>query len=174
MYNFRSQVKAQPSSGHIFHARSCVRRDYPSGVMEIYLTVLKVVACLACWCRGKTFPSPSISDVWRHWWHSNPRYHMSRRTFFLTCTWVCVHLDGSTCSESFPEGTCHVEPPEQVPRTSARAQTCARGLGGLPVCHGVESTRKDPRPEEKKMPRWAKKTHLYIVIYFKYNIVSRQ
>ena len=30
-----SQVKAQPSSGHIFHARSCVRRDYPSEVMEI-------------------------------------------------------------------------------------------------------------------------------------------
>ena len=27
--------------------------------MKIYLFVLKVVACLACWCRGKSFPSPS-------------------------------------------------------------------------------------------------------------------
>ena len=30
-----SQVKSQLWSGHIFHARSCVRRDYPSEVMEI-------------------------------------------------------------------------------------------------------------------------------------------
>ena len=39
-----SQVKAQPSSGHIFHASSCVRRDYPSEVMmEIiyYCTINK-------------------------------------------------------------------------------------------------------------------------------------
>ena len=28
-------MKAQPSSGHIFHARSCVRRDYPSEAMGI-------------------------------------------------------------------------------------------------------------------------------------------
>ena len=35
--------------------------------------------------------------------------------------------------------------------------------GGFPVCHGGESTRKDPRPEEKKC-RSAKKTHLYILI----------
>ena len=38
LYSFNScgsQVKAQPSSGHIFHARSCVRRDYPSEVMDI-------------------------------------------------------------------------------------------------------------------------------------------
>ena len=68
----------------------------------------------------------------------------------LTCTGVCMDLDGSTCSESLPERTCHFEPPEHVPRTSARAQTCVWGPGGLPVCHGAECTRKDPRPEEKK------------------------
>ena len=36
-----------------------VRKDlnYSSEVLKIYLIVLKVVACLACWCRGKTFPS---------------------------------------------------------------------------------------------------------------------
>ena len=27
--------------------------------MKMYLIVLNVVARLACWCRGKTFPSPS-------------------------------------------------------------------------------------------------------------------
>ena len=73
-------------------------------------------------------------------------------------------LDGSTCSESFPGGNCHFEPPEHVPRTSARAQTYARGPGGLPACHGAENTRKDPRPEEKKVPKCQKK-HLYMVIY---------
>ena len=72
-------------------------------------------------------------------------------------------LDGSTCSESLPEQTCHFKPPEHVPRTSARAQTCVRGPGGLPACHGAESTRKDPHPEEKKMPKY-EKTHVFIVI----------
>ena len=30
-----SEVKAQPSTGHILYARSYVRRDYPSEAMEI-------------------------------------------------------------------------------------------------------------------------------------------
>ena len=34
-YSCGSQVKAQRSSGHIFQSRSCVRRDYPSEVMDI-------------------------------------------------------------------------------------------------------------------------------------------
>ena len=71
--------------------------------------------------------------------------------------WVCMGLDGSTCSESLPERTCHFQPPEHVPLTSAGAQTCVLGPGGLPVCHGAESTRKDPRPEEKKKRRRVKK-----------------
>ena len=36
-YSCESPVKAQPSSGHVFHARSCVRRDYPSEVMKTVL-----------------------------------------------------------------------------------------------------------------------------------------
>ena len=71
-------------------------------------------------------------------------------------------LDGSTCSDSLPERTCHFEPPEHVPRTSARTQTCVRGPGGLPACHGVESTGKDPRPEEHKMPKGQKYTFIYM------------
>ena len=72
-------------------------------------------------------------------------------------------LDGSTCSESLPERTCHFETPEHVPRTSAGDQTCEWGPGGLPVRrHGAESTRKDPRPEEKKMPEDEKNTFIYM------------
>ena len=66
------------------------------------------------------------------------------------------------------QGDSPLEPPEHVPRTSARAQTCARGPGGLPACHGAESTRKDPRPEEKKMPKGQKNT----LIHTKYNMCS--
>ena len=73
-------------------------------------------------------------------------------------------LDGSTCSECLPERTCHFYPAEHVPRTSVGAQTCVWGPGGLPVCHGAESTRKDPPPEVKKMPN-GEKTRLYIILY---------
>ena len=34
-YGCGSQTKANASSGHIFHARPCVRRDHPSEVMEM-------------------------------------------------------------------------------------------------------------------------------------------
>ena len=74
-----------------------------------------------------------------------------------------MDVDGSTCSEYLPSRTYHFQPPHHVPRTSAGAQTCLWGLGGLPVCHGAESTRKDPRPEEKKCRRMKK--HLYIYMY---------
>ena len=46
----------------------------------------------------------------------------------------------------------HIEPPEHVPRMSARAQNCVWGPG--------ESTRKDPRPEEKKKPKGEKNTFI--------------
>ena len=128
--------------------------------MEIYLTVLKVVACLACWCRRKTFPPPSKYCLTTC--HSRSQISHEPSDIILTCTWVCRGLDGYTCSESLPEGTCHFEPPEHVPRTSARAQTCARGPGGLPACHGAESTSKDPRPEEKKRPNGQKNTFMYM------------
>ena len=34
-------------------------------------------------------------------------------------------------------------------------------LGGLPVCHGAERTKKDPRQEEKKMPVCQKSVFIY-------------
>ena len=73
-------------------------------------------------------------------------------------------LDGSMCSECFPERACLFQPPEQVPRTSAGAQTWVLGPGELHMCHGAESTRRDPRLEEKKNAEGCKK-HIYIYIY---------
>ena len=43
-----------------------------------------------------------------------------------------------------PQSTCHG--PRAGPTLSPWC------LGGLPACPGAESTRKDPRTEEKKMP----------------------
>ena len=88
----------------------------------------------------------------------------------FTCAWVCMHLDGSTCSECLPERTCHFQPPEHVPRTSAGAQTCVLGPGGLTVCHGAESTRNDPRPEEIKMPKGEKNIFIYTYTRFPFRM----
>ena len=148
----------------------CVRRDvHPSEVMKIYLIVLKVVACLACWCRGKTFSSPSkycLSTLMTF----KIQISLETSDILLTYTWVCRGLDGSTCPESLPERTCDFEAPEHVPRTSARAQTCVRGPGGLPACHGAESTRKHLRPEEKQMPKGKKNTFMYMYTSFPFGM----
>ena len=72
-------------------------------------------------------------------------------------------LDGSTSLACLPVVSCDFGPPEHVPRTSARVKLAPWCPGGLPACHGAESTRKDPQPEEKKMPKY-EKTHVFIVI----------
>ena len=108
-----------------------------------------------------------VCNAWRHWWHATSQ--MSHETSDLFKTWwkiiiyvsLRIGLEGSTCSECPAERTCQFQPPQHVRRTSAGAQTCVWGPVGLPVCHGSESTRKDPRPEEKKMPK-GEKTHLHI------------
>ena len=51
-----------------------------------------------------------------------------------------------------PQSTCHG--PRPGPTLSP---WCS---GGLPACYGAESTRKFPRPEEKKNADVQKKTHL--------------
>ena len=94
--------------------------------------------------------SDDIDDI------QDPRYHMRRRTFFQPVNkvlywWVAWAWMALQFSECLLELACPFEPPEHVPRTSARAQTCVRGPGGLPACYGAERTRKDPRPDEKKM-----------------------
>ena len=73
-----------------------------------------------------------------------------------------MHLDGSTCSECLPERTRHFQSPEHVPRTSRRTQISVWSLDGLPVRHGAESTKKNPWPEERKMPKGEKIIFLYV------------
>ena len=85
---------------------------------------------------------------------------MSRRTFFklvhepsdilLTGTWVYMGLVGSTCSESLPVGTCHFEPPEHAPRTSARAQTCVVVPGRAPCVPQSRENEKRLAVEREK------------------------
>ena len=110
--------------------------------------------------------SDDIDDI------QDPRYHMSRRTFFqlvhepsdilLTCTWVYMGLDGFTCSESLPVGTWHFEP-------RARATDLGQGPNLTPLRAGslraTEPRARDKtRARKRKKIRSAKKTHLYIVI----------
>ena len=114
---------------------------------------------------GKTFSitkvlSDDIDDI------KDPKHHMRRRTFFeLVCgfaePWMALRARNPS-----PSGRATLNP-QQVPRTAARAQTYMRDLGGLPACHGAESTRGDPRPGEKKCPR-AEKAHLYICTRFSF------
>ena len=82
--------------------------------------------------------------------------------------WVCRGLDGYTWSECLPVGMCGFEPQKHVPRTPARASTCARGPGGLPACHGAESTKKTRSRKRNKMPKGQKNTFICICIYSTY------
>ena len=144
--------KAQPLSGQMRG-----KRPYPSEVMEICVIVLKVVACLACWCRGKTCLH-QLCYVGRHWWHSRSQISHELSDILLTCTWVCMGLDGSTCSESLPVRTCRFEPPVHVPRTSARAQTCAVMFRRAPCVPRSEEHKARPADGRAKMPKCQKNT----------------
>ena len=122
---------------------------------------------------GELFFDHQVSIVWQHWWHSRSQISHEPSHILLTSAWVCRGLGGPTCSECLPEETCHFEPPEHVPRTSASAQICARGPCGFPACRGAESTRKRPAARRAKKCRSAKKEHSYSkvhIIVIWYNI----
>ena len=57
--------------------------------------------------------------------------------------------------------TCDLKPPEHVPRTSARAHTCAVVFGWAPAPCVPWSREHEKRPAGRE----AKKTHVYTVIY---------
>ena len=140
-----------------------VRRDLscPSEVMKIYLTVLKMEACLAYWCRGKPFQSPRI--VWRHWWHLRSQIsHYSRLTFFqpvrgFSGAWMALRARNAS------QANLRLWTPKARATDLNQGPNCARGSGGLPAVHGAESTRKDSWPEEQKKAEGLKK---HITIYF--------
>ena len=106
--------------------------------------------------------SDDIDDI------QDPRYRMRRRTFFqpvnnVVCTWVCMGLDGSTCSECLPERTCHFEPPEP----------CHGPLPGPKLAYWVPAgslsateprARGKTRGRKRKKYRRAKKTLIYMYI----------
>ena len=81
-YSCGSQVNAQPSSGHIIHARSCVRGDYPSEVVEMVSYCTKSSRMSRKLVSGNTVPfhhqvmSDDIDDI------QHPRYYRRRRIFF--------------------------------------------------------------------------------------------
>ena len=74
-YSSGSQVKVAPSSGHIFHARSCVRRDYPSEVTEI-VSFYEKWSHVSQGVAGIPFHhhvmSDDVDDI------QDPRHHISR------------------------------------------------------------------------------------------------
>ena len=74
---------------------------------------------------------------------------MSRR-IFLTCTWLRMGLDGSTCSEFLPVVTYDFEPPEKVPRTSSRAHSCAVVFGRAPCVPRSREHEKRPAAGREK------------------------
>ena len=91
--------------------------------------------------------SDDVDDI------QHPRYHMRHRIFFNLLNmyvWICMGLDGSTCSESLPEGTCHFEPPEHVPRTSG--PNLSMGSGRAPdVPRSREHEERPPAKREKNV-----------------------
>ena len=76
--------------------------------------------------------------------------HDEPSDFFLTCTWVCMGLDGSTCSDGLPVVACDFEPPEHVPRTSARAHICAVVFGRTPCVPRSREHEKRPAAGREK------------------------
>ena len=128
--------------------------------MKIYLTVYQVVACLACWCRGKLFHhqvmSDDIDDI------QDPRYYISRRTFFYPVlgfarAWMALRARNVL-------GTGDFEPPEHVPRTSARAHTCAVVFRRAPRVPRSREHEKRPAAGREKKADVPKKHNLDLVI----------
>ena len=122
---------------------------------------------LTCtWAVGHYLTFPSPGDVWRHWRHSRSQIshepsdiifnlYVSRRTLFLSCTWVCMGLDGSTCSELFPVGTCHFEPPEQP---------CAVMSGRAPCVPLSREHEERPATGREKMSKCQKNTFVHSIL----------
>ena len=84
---------------------------------------------------------------------------------FVTCTWVCMGLDGSTCSEYLPVVTCDFEPPEHVPWTSVRAHTCAMVFGRATCVPRSREHEKRHAAGRKKMTMCKNNTFIHDNIY---------
>ena len=117
-------ILTQQSCWVLYHMSSRTFRQLVHEQSDILFTFPSPSKCLT---TLRTFKTPDITWAVGHYFN----LYMSRRTFFqlvhepsdivLTWAWGCMGLDGSTSSQSIPVGTCHFEPLEHVPWTSARA-----------------------------------------------------
>ena len=144
--------KAQPSSGHMREKRPIMSFRGHEGLSYC----IKSGRMSGMLVSGKTFPSPSKYCLTTL---MTARFQISHETsdILLTCTWVFRGLDGSTCSESLLERTCDFEPPEHVPRTSARAHTCGVVFGRAPCVPQRREHEKRLAAGRGKKCRCAKK-----------------
>ena len=128
-----------------------------------YLIVLKAIACLACWCRGKTFPSP------RKWCLT------TLMTFKISdSTWAVGHPFNLYVGLQGPGWlNVLVMPPRgELLFWTPRARATGVGQGphlrrGVPAgsLRAMEPiARETTRGRKRKKCRCAKKTHWHIVI----------
>ena len=75
-------------------------------------------------------------------------------------TWVYMHLDGSTCSESFPERTCHLNP-QSTCHGSRPGTTLVCGVRAGSLVATERRARGKTCSRKRKKCRRAKKSHLY-------------
>ena len=73
--------------------------------------------------------------------------------------------DGITCSQCLSVGACDFEPPERVPRTSARAQTRARGVRAGSLRGTEPRAREKGGGRRRTVCRCAKNANVFILIY---------
>ena len=107
--------------------------------------------------------SNDIDDI------QDPRYHMRRRTFFnvlvycvreFACTWMALRARNpcpSGLATLDPQSTCHE--PRPGPKLA-----CGVRAGSLRATE--PRARGKTRGRKRKKCRWAKKTHLYMYVYF--------
>ena len=145
-------MKGQPSSGHVFYARLCVRRDYPSEAIEIVSGKLGIGEI-----PFHHQVMPGDIDIQDH------RYRMSRRTFFIllmhyvrgfACTWMALRARNPS-----PRGratlnhqsTCRGPRPGPTLAPSVRA-------GSL---RATEQRARDKTRGRKRKNAEVPKTHIY-------------
>ena len=80
------------------------------------------------------------------------KLRMAEMRFVFGFAWAWLALVGRKAIPWLFTSFRHFEPPEHVPRTSARAHTCTQCSRGPPACPAPDSKRKDRRAEEQKMP----------------------
>ena len=136
----------------------CVRRDH---------ILWRSWRCIFCVKSGR-MSGMLVSNIFHHEVMSddiddiqNPRYHVSRRTLFqpvrgFAGAWMAPRARSASPwgrPTLKPQSTCH----GGRPGPTLAPWCCSE----RPACHGAESTREDPRLEEKKMSKYQKNTFIH-------------